>query len=485
MLAAPALLERPAAAARPAATARHPSFRIPASADELIVVSSPTYDPAGYLATLQTFQRANAYSPWRPVFPAWQAETGWGHLRDVRHEGDGSTPTGVYPFGRTMYGNDPNPGGLHDAYHQLVCGDWWDEDPYSPQYNRFVHVPCGTTPHFASWSEALWTETAAYPYLAVIDFNDNPTIGGRNAPGSGIFLHAWVDGPTAGCVALPLPDLLEVLRWLEPADHPVIEIGTDAEVGRVPPAAPPIGFSVAASSPAGYWLASSAGNVLAFGGAARWGSPLGSGDPMAAPVTSIASAPGGGGYWVTTGNGHVYQYGKARFFGSPFKEGRRLHLVGIAPVPSGNGYVVVADNGGVEAFGQARSYGSPLSSGHPTRIVAIASTPDGRGYWLLAADGSVDHYGDAHEYGSPAASHEVPRSPLVGILATRDGRGYWLTTAAGEVLPYGDARSYGSPAGHLLAPVVGITAFRGGYELYAVRPSLPARPHVYRYPAPG
>ena len=61
VLAAPALLERPAAAARPAATARHPSFRIPASADELIVVSSPTYDPAGYLATLQTFQRANAY----------------------------------------------------------------------------------------------------------------------------------------------------------------------------------------------------------------------------------------------------------------------------------------------------------------------------------------------------------------------------------------------------------------------------------------
>jgi hypothetical protein len=31
---------------------------------------------------------------------------------------------------------------------------------------------------------------------------------------------------------------LDVLRWLDPADHPVIEIGTDAEVGHVPPPAP-------------------------------------------------------------------------------------------------------------------------------------------------------------------------------------------------------------------------------------------------------
>jgi hypothetical protein len=37
-------------------------------------------------------------------------------------------------------------------------------------------------------------------------------------------------------VALHIPDLLAVLRWLEPADHPSIEIGTDAEVGHVPPA---------------------------------------------------------------------------------------------------------------------------------------------------------------------------------------------------------------------------------------------------------
>jgi L,D-peptidoglycan transpeptidase YkuD (ErfK/YbiS/YcfS/YnhG family) len=70
----------------------------------------------------------------------------------------------------------------------------------------------------------------------VIDYNDSPTIAGAGAPGSGIFLHAWMGEPTEGCVALHISELLAVLRWLRPADHPVIEIGTAAEVGGVPPA---------------------------------------------------------------------------------------------------------------------------------------------------------------------------------------------------------------------------------------------------------
>jgi L,D-peptidoglycan transpeptidase YkuD (ErfK/YbiS/YcfS/YnhG family) len=212
-------------------------FAIPESALQLIVVSSPTYHPPDYLARFQTFQRSSAASPWIRVFEGWRAEIGSGELRDVRHEGDHATPTGVYPIGLTIYGNEPNPGGLHENYHRLVCGDWWDEDPFSAQYSRFVHVACDATPAFASWSEALWTETTAYPYFAVIEYNEHPIISGPDAPGSGIFLHAWVEGPTEGCVALHLGDLLHVLRWLAPADHPVIEIGTDAELGEVPPPA--------------------------------------------------------------------------------------------------------------------------------------------------------------------------------------------------------------------------------------------------------
>lgn len=209
-------------------------FAIPDDARQLIVVSSPTTAPPapGYLATLHAYARANSRSPWHPVFGPWAAETGFGHLvaAAIRHEGDGATPTGVFGFGATVYGNQPNPGGLHYAYHRLVCGDWWDEDPYSASYNAFVHVPCGVTPSFASWSEPLWTETVAYPYFAVISFNMEPVRGGAQAPGSGIFLHSWVGGPTAGCVAVHEQRLQQILRWLKPSAHPEIEIGTNAQV---------------------------------------------------------------------------------------------------------------------------------------------------------------------------------------------------------------------------------------------------------------
>src|SRR5271167_2607463 len=83
------------AAAHPAGAAAR--FSIPANADQLIVVSSPTDDPPppGYLATLRTYQRVSGSSPWRAVFPAWHAETGSGHLLPAsgRREGDHATPT--------------------------------------------------------------------------------------------------------------------------------------------------------------------------------------------------------------------------------------------------------------------------------------------------------------------------------------------------------------------------------------------------------
>jgi L,D-peptidoglycan transpeptidase YkuD (ErfK/YbiS/YcfS/YnhG family) len=224
-----------ALATAPAAPAASPRFRVPISARQLIVVSSSSYNPSAHLSTLRAYRRAGPSQAWRLAFGPWPAEIGYGGLRDSRREGDGSTPTGVYAIGARVYGNRPNPGRLHYAYHRLRCGDWWDEDPFSAGYNQFVHVPCGAAPSFAAGSEALWRETVAYPYFAVIRFNLAPTLGGRNAPGSAIFLHSWVNGPTAGCVALPAARLLAILRWLTPDGHPVIEIGTDREVGALPP----------------------------------------------------------------------------------------------------------------------------------------------------------------------------------------------------------------------------------------------------------
>ena len=150
-----------------------------------------------------------------------RARLGRNGLSANRREGDGTTPIGTFPIGRTMYGNAPDPG-VRFAYRRLRCGDWWDEDPRSPTYNSFQHVACGTRPPFAGGSEGMWQQPRPYPFLAVIEYNMRPVVPGR---GSGIFLHAQTGGPTIGCVSLRRDRLAAVLRWLRPEARPAIWIG--------------------------------------------------------------------------------------------------------------------------------------------------------------------------------------------------------------------------------------------------------------------
>ncbi len=170
---------------------------------------------------------AGADGCWSPVAFAgqpeqpYQAETGSGGLIPIsqRVPGDWATPTGLFSFGDTVYGNSTvSPTTLY-PYHHLVCGDWWDEEPGSPTYDTLQSVPCGTTPPYAGDSEALWTEVVPYQHFIDIPMPQPPD------NGAGIFLHDdMAVGYTEGCVALPNAELDAVLGWLNPADHPHILI---------------------------------------------------------------------------------------------------------------------------------------------------------------------------------------------------------------------------------------------------------------------
>jgi L,D-peptidoglycan transpeptidase YkuD (ErfK/YbiS/YcfS/YnhG family) len=157
--------------------------------------------------------------PW----PAWLGQRG---ISGNKREGDRTTPAGFFGFNHVMYGLAPNPG-VRFPYHRIVCGDWWVEDPQSPYYNLFHHVRCGSKPPFRVTSEDMSKSPTAYRNLAVIDSNTNPIVPGR---GSGIFLHVSRGHPTLGCISLPLPRLLRVLRWLNPASEPRIAIGTPTSI---------------------------------------------------------------------------------------------------------------------------------------------------------------------------------------------------------------------------------------------------------------
>jgi L,D-peptidoglycan transpeptidase YkuD (ErfK/YbiS/YcfS/YnhG family) len=193
------------------------------SAGQLITVEAPGYGTTA--ATLRLWRRTGGC--WSAVAGPWPARLGRRGLSDHHREGDGTTPTGAYTIGPVMYGTAPDPG-VRYAYHRLVCGDWWDEDPSSSTYNRFRHVACGARPPFHGDSEALWT-IAAYRHFAVIRYNDSPVVPGR---GSAIFLHDAVGAVTNGCVSVAPAQLDRILRWLRPASAPLIVIGTSAEIRR-------------------------------------------------------------------------------------------------------------------------------------------------------------------------------------------------------------------------------------------------------------
>jgi L,D-peptidoglycan transpeptidase YkuD (ErfK/YbiS/YcfS/YnhG family) len=194
------------------------------SATQLVTVATASSGATHGLLT--TWRRSGGC--WRVVAGPWWAWVGQKGISEHKREGDRTTPAGAYGFGPVMYGVAPNPG-VRYRYHDVVCGDWWVEDPSSRWYNRFRHVRCGAQPPFKTTSEDLSRSPTAYHHFAVIAYNAAPVVPGR---GSGIFLHASTGTPTLGCISLQLPRLVRVLRWLRPSAHPLIVIGTTATIRR-------------------------------------------------------------------------------------------------------------------------------------------------------------------------------------------------------------------------------------------------------------
>ena len=100
----------------------------------------------------------------------------------------------------------------------------WDDDSASPRYNTWVDTPSQlgrSLPRAAARSPS-------YDDVAVIAYNASRTPG----LGSAIFLHVTHHSATNGCVALPRRDVIRLLRWLRPSDHPRIIMGTAATVTR-------------------------------------------------------------------------------------------------------------------------------------------------------------------------------------------------------------------------------------------------------------
>jgi L,D-peptidoglycan transpeptidase YkuD (ErfK/YbiS/YcfS/YnhG family) len=190
---------------------------VPRESIQLLVVTGNTSGPSS--ATVHALEKNR--SKWRAPFPPLTAVVGRNGFAgpEAKREGDGKTPSGVYPlmlaFGYTDGANTRMP------YRKVTDDDLWVDDPGSPDYNKLVKR--GETK--AGSFEEMKRKDGLYRYGLVIGYNTDPVVRGY---GSAIFLHIWKrpNSPTSGCVAMAEKDVLRVLEWLDPAKKPLIVMGT-------------------------------------------------------------------------------------------------------------------------------------------------------------------------------------------------------------------------------------------------------------------
>ncbi len=188
----------------------------PSTTSQLITVASP--QAGSSYATLSAWAR-NADGTWIREFgpvPARVGGAGIGHA----HEGSDLTPAGTFAL-TVAFGRMANPGTKMN-YFQTDSLDWWDENPSSPTYN--LHVRRVSSPGGAS--ENLYDAGTAYNYAVNIGYNLARVPGA----GSAFFLHVNTGSSTAGCVSIDQSTLVNILKWLDPAKHPYIDIRVGQEL---------------------------------------------------------------------------------------------------------------------------------------------------------------------------------------------------------------------------------------------------------------
>ena len=139
-----------------------------------------------------------------------RAVCGRGGVRADKREGDGASPSGIFPLLHGYYRADriARPAsGL--AMTALQPDDGWVDEPADPNYNRSVKLP------YPASHEEMWLSDGVYDLVVVIGYNTAPVVPGR---GSAIFLHVARPDfvPTAGCIAIEREVLAGLLGLLGP-----------------------------------------------------------------------------------------------------------------------------------------------------------------------------------------------------------------------------------------------------------------------------
>lgn len=192
---------------------------------QLIVVTSKNWDdPAG---RLQRWERSGP--GWKRAGDAWTVSLGakglaWGRGihpqtsdKRAKQEGDLTAPAGIFAIGKSYgYAARP-PAGSRWPYQPLSEGWVCVDDPKSSRYNEIFQA--GEAKDWKS-AETMRRKDHLYEWLINVEQNSPPNCG----CGSCIFIHVWrkPGAVTEGCTAMEKENILELMRWLDPAGSPLL-----------------------------------------------------------------------------------------------------------------------------------------------------------------------------------------------------------------------------------------------------------------------
>lgn len=204
-----------------------------ASARRLVLVTADNTTTS--LARIQRFERAASTQPWRVVSDARPALIGksgmaWANVfrsfakngEPVKVDGDKRAPAGFFRIGQS-FGFAPS---SRPGYLQVKEGTVCVDEPGSASYNTITtRAKVGAMVH----GENMW-RVPAYRNGLVVDYPTDR----RARAGSCIFIHVRLPSATgtAGCVAVPEPQIIELQDFAEPGA--VLAVLPEAARGRVP-----------------------------------------------------------------------------------------------------------------------------------------------------------------------------------------------------------------------------------------------------------
>lgn len=138
----------------------------------------------------------------------------------LKKEGDDRAPAGIFRLS-SAFGYAPARSAAWIKLPYLALSPQIEgiDDPQSRHYNKLVDRSAVAKIDWRS-SERMRRDDVLYKWGVVVDHNSGRIPGG----GSCIFLHVWKNSatPTTGCTAMPERDLVRLLRWLDPARHPIL-----------------------------------------------------------------------------------------------------------------------------------------------------------------------------------------------------------------------------------------------------------------------